>query len=126
MLEFGIVRSPGDSLSSRLASRLRQEAHVAGLVAAALAEIRKIYFATTKRTIRHDLAHAIELLKAIPTEADREKARVYMDGLAQLRSEWGQRSEVRKAETAETLTSHFRREALLRRETDHVRDIALG
>ena len=54
----------------------------------ALAEIRRIYFGTTRRTIHHDLAHAIELLKSLPTEDDREKARVYMDGLAQMRSEW--------------------------------------
>lgn len=53
-----------------------------------LAEIRKIYFSTTKRTIQHDLAHAIELLKSLPSEEEREKARVYMDGLAQMRSEW--------------------------------------
>ena len=54
----------------------------------ALADIRRIYFATTKRTIQHDLAHAIELLKTLPSEEEREKARVYMDGLAQMRSEW--------------------------------------
>jgi hypothetical protein len=54
----------------------------------ALAVIRQLYFRTTKRTIHHDLAHAIELLKSLPTEDDREKARVYMDGLAQMRSEW--------------------------------------
>ena len=54
----------------------------------ALAEIRRIYFKTTKRTIEHDLAHAIELLKTLPTEEEREKARVYMDGLAQMKSEW--------------------------------------
>ena len=54
----------------------------------ALAEIRRIYFAATKRTIRDDLLRAIELLKTLPTEEDREKARVYMDGLAQMRSEW--------------------------------------
>jgi hypothetical protein len=53
-----------------------------------LAEIRTIYFKTTKQTIQHDFAHAIELLKTLPTEDDRDKARVYMDGLAQLRSEW--------------------------------------
>lgn len=56
--------------------------------AAALGEIRRIYFNTTSRTIEHDLAHAIELLKSIPSEDDREKARVYMDGLAQMRTEW--------------------------------------
>ena len=53
-----------------------------------LADIRTIYFKTTKQTIQHDLAHAIALLKTLPTEEDREKARVYMDGLAQMRSEW--------------------------------------
>jgi hypothetical protein len=53
-----------------------------------LADIRTIYFKTTKQTIQHDLAHAIELLKTLPTEEEREKARVYMDGLAQMRSEW--------------------------------------
>lgn len=58
----------------------------------ALAEIRRIYFATSKRTIQHDLAHAIELLKSMPTEEDRERARVYMDGLAQMRSEWARRN----------------------------------
>jgi hypothetical protein len=57
----------------------------------ALAEIRKIYFKTTRQTIEHDLAHAIELLKSLPTEDDRERARVYMDGLSQMRSEWGGR-----------------------------------
>ena len=53
-----------------------------------LEDIRTIYFKTTKRTIQHDLAHAIELLKTLPTEEEREKARVYMDGLTQMRSEW--------------------------------------
>ena len=59
---------------------------------AAVAEIRKIYFRTTKRTIEHDLAHAIELLKSLRTEEDRERARVYMDGLSQMRSEWAKRT----------------------------------
>jgi len=54
----------------------------------ALTEIREIYFKTTPRTIQHDLAHAIELLKSMPADEDREKARVYMDGLSQMRSEW--------------------------------------
>jgi hypothetical protein len=57
--------------------------------AEAVAEIRRIYFNTTRRTIEHDLAHAIELLRSVPTEEEREKARVYMDGLSQMRSEWG-------------------------------------
>jgi hypothetical protein len=56
---------------------------------AALAEIRQIYFKTTKRTIEHDLMHAIELLKKLPSDDERDKAAVYMEGLAQMRREWG-------------------------------------
>jgi len=55
---------------------------------AALAQIREIYFKTTKRTIEHDIAHAIELLKSLPGEDEREKATVYMEGLAQMRIDW--------------------------------------
>ena len=56
--------------------------------ASALAEIRQIYFKTTKRTIEHDLAHAIELVKSLPDEATRSKAHVYMEGLAEMAREW--------------------------------------
>ena len=58
---------------------------------AVLAEIRTIYFKTTKKTIEHDLAHAIELLKSVSSEEDREKATVYMEGLAAMRREWAKR-----------------------------------
>ncbi|MSO83934.1 MAG: hypothetical protein EXQ53_11690 [Acidobacteria bacterium] len=54
----------------------------------ALADIRRVYFKTTRRTIEHDLAHAIELLKSLPSEEEREKATVYMEGLAQMRRDW--------------------------------------
>ena len=57
--------------------------------ASALADIRRIYFETTKQTIENDLAHAIELLKALPTEEERERATVFMEGLAAMRREWG-------------------------------------
>ena len=60
-----------------------------------LAEIRQIYFRTTKRTIQHDMVHAIELLKSLPTEEERDKAAVYMEGLAQMRAEWA-RAEKKK------------------------------
>src|SRR6187397_2155151 len=56
--------------------------------AVALAEIRKIYFATTRQTIDNDLAHAIELLQSLPSEEEREKASVYMEGIAQMQREW--------------------------------------
>jgi hypothetical protein len=55
---------------------------------AVLAQIREIYFTTTKRTIEHDIVHAIELLKSLPTEDERDKAAVYMDGLSQMKQEW--------------------------------------
>jgi hypothetical protein len=57
----------------------------------ALAAIRRIYFKTTRRTIEHDVAHAVELLKSLPTEEEREKATVYMQGLADMRREWAPR-----------------------------------
>src|SRR5215207_9647897 len=56
----------------------------------AIAEIKKLYYAATKATIQDDLARAIDLLKTLPNEEDREKVAVYMDGLSQMRSEWSQ------------------------------------
>lgn len=53
-----------------------------------LAEIRRLYFATTRQTIDADLARAVQLLKSMDTEDERERVRVYMDGLAQMRSDW--------------------------------------
>lgn len=53
-----------------------------------LADIRRIYFKTSRETIEGDMLHAIELLKALPTEAEREKATVYMEGLAEMQKEW--------------------------------------
>jgi hypothetical protein len=58
--------------------------------------IRQIYFKTSKRTIDHDIAHAIELLKSLPSEEERDKAAVYMEGLAQMRSEWGRAEKKRR------------------------------
>ena len=58
---------------------------------AAIAEIRRIYFKTTRQTIEHDFAHAIELLKSLPTEEQRERATVYMEGIAQMRKDWAGR-----------------------------------
>lgn len=53
-----------------------------------LADIRRIYFKTTRQTIEGDFAHAIELLKRLDSEREREKATVYMHGLAEMRKEW--------------------------------------
>jgi hypothetical protein len=56
----------------------------------ALAEIKKLYYAATKSTIQRDVERAIDLIKTLPSEDEREKAAVYMDGLSQMRSEWAQ------------------------------------
>jgi len=56
----------------------------------ALDEIRRLYFNTTKATIKKDLARAVELLKSMPSDDERQRAAVYMDGLSQMRAEWGQ------------------------------------
>ena len=57
--------------------------------AAALADIRTIYFKTSRRTIDNDFAHALELLKTLPDEETRMKAHVYMEGLAEMARQWG-------------------------------------
>jgi hypothetical protein len=57
-----------------------------------VAQIKALYLAATRATIRQDLVRAIAILKSMPTEEERERAAVYMDGLSMLRSEWVQRS----------------------------------
>ncbi len=54
-----------------------------------LAEIRRLYFETKPSTILRDFDRAIDLLKMLPTEAERERATVYMEGLAEMRKEFG-------------------------------------
>lgn len=53
-----------------------------------LDEIKRLYHGATRSTIQRDLARAIELLKAMDSEEERQRAAVYMDGLSQMRSEW--------------------------------------
>jgi hypothetical protein len=53
-----------------------------------LAEIRRLYFKTTRQTIEQDLAKALDLLKSMASEDERERATVYMEGLAQMRKDW--------------------------------------
>ena len=69
-------------------SSLKKKPAAATDPAAALAELRRIYFKTTKQTIEHDFAHAIALLKTIASEEDRQKASVFMEGINELRKEW--------------------------------------
>jgi hypothetical protein len=56
---------------------------------AIIAEIREIYFRTSRSTILDDFDRAIDLLKTIATPEDRQRATVYMDGLAEMRKEFG-------------------------------------
>jgi hypothetical protein len=60
-----------------------------------LEEIKRLYYEATRHTILRDLARAVELLKSMATEEEREQAAVYMDGLSQMRSEWARRSKRR-------------------------------
>ena len=59
-----------------------------------LAEIRQIYFKTRAATIEDDFDRAIDLLKSIPLPQDRQRATVYMDGLAEMRREWKRKRRV--------------------------------
>ncbi|HET7217768.1 MAG TPA: hypothetical protein VFJ02_06955 [Vicinamibacterales bacterium] len=54
-----------------------------------LAQIRALYFATTRATILRDFDRAIDLIKSMDSEAERERATVYMQGLAEMRKEFG-------------------------------------
>lgn len=56
-----------------------------------LAEIRRLYFKTTRQTIQEDLPKALDLLKSMATEEERERATVYMEGLAQMRKDWARK-----------------------------------
>ena len=49
-----------------------------------LAEIRRLYFKATKQTIQEDLTKALDLLKSMNSEEERERATVYMEGLAEM------------------------------------------
>jgi hypothetical protein len=54
----------------------------------AIQQIRRLYYEATADTVQRDLARAVELLKTLPDEEARERATVYMEGLAQMRTEW--------------------------------------
>ena len=62
-----------------------------GPVAEILAEIRALYFKTSSKTIERDFDRAIDLLKAIPLPEDRQRATVFMEGLAEMRKDWKRR-----------------------------------
>jgi len=53
-----------------------------------VAEIRKLYFETTRKSIQRDLDRAIDILKTLKDDEERSKAAVYMEGLNEMRKEW--------------------------------------
>ena len=53
-----------------------------------LTEIRRLYFKTTRATIDRDFDRAIDLLKSIRLPEDRQRATVFMEGLAEMRNDW--------------------------------------
>lgn len=54
-----------------------------------LEEIRRLYFAASPGTIQRDLDRAIDLLKSMSSDDERSKAAVFMEGLSEMRREWG-------------------------------------
>jgi hypothetical protein len=54
-----------------------------------LAEIRRLYFKTQRSTILRDFDRAIDLIKSMENDDERERATVYMQGLAEMRKEFG-------------------------------------
>jgi hypothetical protein len=57
-----------------------------------LAEIKRLYYQTSRATIKQDFAKAIDLLKSMASEEERERVAVYMDGLSQMRSDWARQA----------------------------------
>lgn len=53
-----------------------------------LDRIRQLYYETTRERIADDFDEAITLLKGMGSEEERERASVFMEGLAEMRSEW--------------------------------------
>jgi hypothetical protein len=57
-----------------------------------VAEIKRLYYQTSRATIKQDFAKAIDLLKSMSTDEERERVAVYMDGMSQMRSDWARQA----------------------------------
>ena len=53
-----------------------------------IAEIRRLYFNATAKTIQRDIDRAIDILKSLNDDDERSKAAVFMEGLNEMRKEW--------------------------------------
>jgi hypothetical protein len=56
-----------------------------------LARLKELYFRTTPATIEDAFDEAIDLLKTLPSDDERERAAVYMEGLAEMKQEFAHR-----------------------------------
>ena len=61
-----------------------------------LAEIKRLYYRTTRQTIKQDFEKALQLLKSMASEEERERATVYMEGMAQMRADWSHKKGKRR------------------------------
>jgi DNA polymerase (family 10) len=77
-------------LQEQLEIRLRQSfgGQEEPMSAEKLAEIRRMYFEATPKTIQGYLDRAIDILKTLKDDEERSKAAVFMEGLNELRKEW--------------------------------------
>ncbi|HTV01468.1 MAG TPA: hypothetical protein VMF13_13045 [Luteitalea sp.] len=57
-----------------------------------LETLREIYFKASPSTIATDFDRAIDAFKQLTTDEDREKAAVFMEGIAEMRQEFAGRS----------------------------------
>ena len=57
-----------------------------------IAEIRRLYFNATAKTIQRDIDRAIDILKSLKDDDERGKAAVFMEGLNEMRKEWKAKS----------------------------------
>jgi len=53
-----------------------------------LEQLRALYFNVTRASIGEDFDTAIDLFKQLTSEEDRERAAVFMEGIAEMRREW--------------------------------------
>ena len=67
-----------------------------------LSEIKRIYYKTSRETIQQDLTKALDLLKAMASVEQRERAAVFMDGLAEMRRDWAPRKKGKKGPVRRT------------------------
>jgi hypothetical protein len=54
-----------------------------------VAEVKRLYLTATEATIARHIEQAIALLKSMESDEERERAAVFMDGLVEMRSDWG-------------------------------------